>query len=89
MAAFGRLDDAALQRLLGGLSKRQISRLKSGEVVPSVDQLELVAQATGTPLWFVRHGFAPPAGAVDPSLVERVGVLERQVAELRERSASS
>jgi transcriptional regulator with XRE-family HTH domain len=87
MAAFGRLDDAALGRLLGDLSKRQISRLKSGEVTPSVDQLELVAHAAGAPLWFVRYGFAPPAGAVDRSVHERLDVLERQVEELRKGDA--
>lgn len=87
LTAFGRLSDETLQRLLGDVSKRQISRLKAGQAMPSTEQLELVARATGAPLWFVHYGFDPPAEAIDRPMVERVESLERQVEELQKKLA--
>lgn len=61
-----------------GVSKRTLSRLKTGAEV-SLERQHAIAEATGVPTWFMDSGFEGAVAPDEPALAERVEALEAKL----------
>jgi transcriptional regulator with XRE-family HTH domain len=75
-----------------GVSARHLSRIQgdAGGFEVDDDLLADLAEQTGAPSWFLRHGFTVAPQPEEPTLAERVEALENKLdALLRERSKTT
>lgn len=75
--AWADLSDDQLAAALG-VSKRTLSRLKTGAEV-SLERRLAIAEATGVPAWFMASGFEDATAPGDPDLAERVEAIEAKL----------
>ncbi len=87
--AYSGLDQDELAERAGIKPATLANYLLSTRGGPGLEQLLKIAEATGVPDAFMRHGFAAIKDLDEPSLEERVEALERQLQALTRRAAAA